>query len=511
MHLFARINLCTLLYAFWLPHRYDAQRAVHDRVLSAATTLAELLQREVPPMPEIQDDSQEMGGVRCGIVFSSVTNLNQVEWCAQDMDIALWDRSNLNMMEDGEVGLFGDEVTHQFYKNFPCMCSWRAAFICPCSPCKLCCSTWAVLRELVPHVLLDDGDTAAKNAALAAMKSQSGAMAATLQPTAVRAPVDKSRGTLDSALEQLGGSRQPVAPTPQQQMQQSLLRSLQPSGTDALDAEDDDEDDDDDGEGDAGAEGDDDGTGEPRLSLRALREQRAAELSTASADLNASQKAKFDALLTRLPTLGSKESVDEFAMEFVYTNTKYTRSKLLNSLFEMPRHAMEMLPPYARLVAILNAAMSGYAKRLVENLQVEFRYLVKKKKQTGNHPLRRTWNVRFMGELTKFGVAPPGIILNYIHVRAFRHIATASSACPGKLSSPLREPMDTAWFPLTTMPIDILTRNSSMISPGHRSKRCLRCWSVLEGTCSWFRRRMEGKLQLQRVNGSLLQSCLLHS
>eukprot|EP00752_Nemacystus_decipiens_P014194 g12623.t1 len=106
-----------------------------------------------------------------------------------------------------------------------------------------------------------------------------------------------------------------------------------------------------------------------------------------------------------LPNCHNQERVDEFAKKFCYVNSKSARKKLVKALFNVPRQALDLLPMYARLVAILDKAMKTIAPVLLEELRSHFRYFLRKK--APGQIDHRIKNVRFIGELVKFRVAPP--------------------------------------------------------------------------------------------------------
>ncbi|OEL29494.1 Regulator of nonsense transcripts UPF2 [Dichanthelium oligosanthes] len=64
--------------------------------------------------------------------------------------------------------------------------------------------------------------------------------------------------------------------------------------------------------------------------------------------------ANLDSLLQKLPRCGSRDLVDQLAVEFCYLNSKANRKKLVRALFSVPRTSLELLPYYSRLVATLS-------------------------------------------------------------------------------------------------------------------------------------------------------------
>ena len=120
---------------------------------------------------------------------------------------------------------------------------------------------------------------------------------------------------------------------------------------------------------------------------------------------NKTVAAKVDALLTRLPHLTSKEAVDEVAIEFCFLNSKASRNRLGKVLQDIPRGRTDLLPLYARLLATLGRYLTDVVQRLISYLDAEFRSLQHRKDKDFLAPVR-TVNVRYLAELTKFGMVP---------------------------------------------------------------------------------------------------------
>ncbi|KAI8096391.1 armadillo-type protein [Halteromyces radiatus] len=116
------------------------------------------------------------------------------------------------------------------------------------------------------------------------------------------------------------------------------------------------------------------------------------------------QLAQLDALLGRLTTLGNRDMIDSAAIEFCYLNSKGARKRLIKALLNIPRQRVDLLPYYARLIAILNQYYTDIGDAILVALNHEFRGLQKKKTQ--DLVESRIKNIRFLSELTKFKVAP---------------------------------------------------------------------------------------------------------
>ena len=75
---------------------------------------------------------------------------------------------------------------------------------------------------------------------------------------------------------------------------------------------------------------------------------------------------------------------------------------------------MDLLPFYARFVAQLNPIMPTVGTDLVAILKYNFRYLFKKKDQINIES--KVKNIRFIGELVKFGIFPKPDVLYILKV-----------------------------------------------------------------------------------------------
>ncbi|KAM0751324.1 ARM repeat-containing protein [Meredithblackwellia eburnea MCA 4105] len=137
-------------------------------------------------------------------------------------------------------------------------------------------------------------------------------------------------------------------------------------------------------------------------------------VDTPDASLPAGPAAQLTAVLARLPDASSKATIDSIAIDFAFLNSKAARKRLVKTLGSVNRNRQDILPYYSRLVATLNPYMPDIGKDLVALLEEEFRYLQRKK----NTDLAetRSKNLRFLAELTKFGITPPHSILHILKV-----------------------------------------------------------------------------------------------
>ncbi|GAA0140177.1 RNA metabolism protein [Lithospermum erythrorhizon] len=118
----------------------------------------------------------------------------------------------------------------------------------------------------------------------------------------------------------------------------------------------------------------------------------------------------LDSLLQRLPGCVSRDLIDQLTVEFCYLNSKSNRKKLVKTLFNVPRTSLELLPYYSRMVATLSTCMKDVSSMLLQLLEEEFNFLTNKKDQMNIETKIR--NIRFIGELCKFKISPPGLIFS---------------------------------------------------------------------------------------------------
>ncbi|KAL6633939.1 hypothetical protein ACP70R_026610 [Stipagrostis hirtigluma subsp. patula] len=120
--------------------------------------------------------------------------------------------------------------------------------------------------------------------------------------------------------------------------------------------------------------------------------------------------ASLDSLLQRLPGCVSRDLIDQLTVEFCYLNSKANRKKLVRALFNVPRTSLELLPYYSRLVATLSTCMKDVPSMLLSMLEEEFNFLINKKDQINIET--KIKNIRFIGELCKFKMAPPTLVFS---------------------------------------------------------------------------------------------------
>ena len=125
--------------------------------------------------------------------------------------------------------------------------------------------------------------------------------------------------------------------------------------------------------------------------------------------------AQVDALLARLPDLTSKDMIDQAAIDFCFLNSKASRNRLIKAVQEIPKGRSDLLPSYSRLIATLGKYMPDVTKGLVDHLDQEFRSLQRRKEKEFLGQAR-LGNIRYLAELTKFGVVPEHVIFHCLKV-----------------------------------------------------------------------------------------------
>ncbi|CAD0110440.1 unnamed protein product, partial [Aureobasidium uvarum] len=147
-----------------------------------------------------------------------------------------------------------------------------------------------------------------------------------------------------------------------------------------------------------------------------VAEPKAAEgedQSTAIA--NKTVGAQVDALLAQLVDLTNKDQVDQFAIDFCFLNSKASRNRLVRAIQDIPKGRTDLLPLYSRLVATLGKQLIDVPQALIAYLDEEFRSLQRRKSKDFLGQVRMI-NIRYIAELTKFGVVPEHVIFHCLKV-----------------------------------------------------------------------------------------------
>lgn len=107
----------------------------------------------------------------------------------------------------------------------------------------------------------------------------------------------------------------------------------------------------------------------------------------------------------KLPECVSKQRADEFCVSFCHISTKNARKRLAQSMVRLPRSRSELSSTYARIVASLSRIYPEMVQPILDGLNKDFYGILKAKNQL--HIESKVKNVRYVGELIKFRVAPP--------------------------------------------------------------------------------------------------------
>ncbi|TGJ85276.1 hypothetical protein E0Z10_g3487 [Xylaria hypoxylon] len=144
---------------------------------------------------------------------------------------------------------------------------------------------------------------------------------------------------------------------------------------------------------------------------------RAAEVNDdqSTAIANKTIGAQVDVLLTRLPDLTSKDVTDQTAIKFCFLNSKASRNRLIKGLTEVPKGRTDLLPYWSRLIATLGRYMADIPKGIVDYLDAEFRSLQRRKEKDFLGQVRLS-NIRYLAELTKFGIVPEHVVFHCLKV-----------------------------------------------------------------------------------------------
>lgn len=108
-----------------------------------------------------------------------------------------------------------------------------------------------------------------------------------------------------------------------------------------------------------------------------------------------------------LPECNRREQIDEIAEKFCtnHGSSKNSRKRLSQTLFLVPRTRLDLLPYYSRMAATLTRVWPDITTSLVKDLEQQFHGQAKYKKNQNIESRLRT--ARYIGELTKFRIAPP--------------------------------------------------------------------------------------------------------
>ncbi|KAL3922487.1 MAG: hypothetical protein SGILL_002183 [Bacillariaceae sp.] len=108
-----------------------------------------------------------------------------------------------------------------------------------------------------------------------------------------------------------------------------------------------------------------------------------------------------------LPECNRREKVDELSEKFCtnHGSSKNSRKRLSQTLFQVPRTRLDLLPYYSRMATTCSLVWPDVGQSLAVDLEQQFHGQAKFKKNQNIESRLRT--ARYIGELTKFRFAPP--------------------------------------------------------------------------------------------------------
>jgi regulator of nonsense transcripts 2 len=112
-----------------------------------------------------------------------------------------------------------------------------------------------------------------------------------------------------------------------------------------------------------------------------------------------------------LPECNRREQIDDLSEKFCtnHGSSKNSRKRMSQALFRIPRARLDLLPYYSRMAATLSRVWPEIGASLLVELEQQFHGQAKFKKNQNIESRLRT--ARYIGELTKFRLAPPIVSL----------------------------------------------------------------------------------------------------
>jgi len=123
----------------------------------------------------------------------------------------------------------------------------------------------------------------------------------------------------------------------------------------------------------------------------------------------------METLLAEMPHSLNRESVDALAERFCYLNTRNNRMRLVEAMYTLPRQRADEIPYWCRMLATFHQHMThDMTDELLALLTAEFYRQLRAKTQL-NRLESRMRNLRFIGEMVKFRLAPATLALRCWH------------------------------------------------------------------------------------------------
>jgi regulator of nonsense transcripts 2 len=147
---------------------------------------------------------------------------------------------------------------------------------------------------------------------------------------------------------------------------------------------------------------------------RCISSHRSTRLCNPVDDKNTPRYKLLALLEEELPECNRREQVDELVERFCtnFGSNKNARKRLSKALFLVPRNRFDVIPYYSRVAAIADRVWPEVSSPLVTDLEQQFHGQAKFKKNQNLDSRFKT--ARYIGELTKFRVAPPIVFLRCI-------------------------------------------------------------------------------------------------
>ncbi|MEW5315382.1 MAG: hypothetical protein WDW38_006816 [Sanguina aurantia] len=117
---------------------------------------------------------------------------------------------------------------------------------------------------------------------------------------------------------------------------------------------------------------------------------------------------------THAPGAASTDLCDEVAVNFCFVSSKAARRRLVKALCSVPRASLQLLPYYARVVAVLGQLFPDVPQAVIAFLDAEFNTLLVRKDMTAHTLEPRLRNARYLAELAKFKLLPPGPFFSHL-------------------------------------------------------------------------------------------------
>ncbi|KAF9983743.1 hypothetical protein BGZ75_004775 [Mortierella antarctica] len=145
-----------------------------------------------------------------------------------------------------------------------------------------------------------------------------------------------------------------------------------------------------------------------------LAEDTVATTADSSTTASKATATQLDAFLAKLPSMCNRDMIDQAAVDFCYLNSRLSRNRLIKTLVQVPRDRHDLLPYYSRLIATFEPFYPDVAEEVLGALKREFRGMLRKKHLDLSES--RAKNIKFLGELVKFGITPLPIIFHCLSV-----------------------------------------------------------------------------------------------